>query len=195
MSTTVATVARPTVLGDIVGGTRARDLLLVLAGAALTAICAQISIHIPGSPIPVTAQTFAVVVAGASLGSVRGGISQLLYVAAGLIVPVYAGGTHGWSVVAGANGGYLVGFVIAAYVVGLLAERGNDRQVLTALLAFAAGQLVIYGVGVPWLKAAAGMSWGTAIHEGFTIFIVGGVIKAVAAGLIAPGAWRLTRSS
>lgn len=170
-----------------------RDVALVLAGAALTAVCAQISIHVPPSPVPITGQTFAVVLAGASLGGLRGGASQLLYVLAGLVLPVYAGGTEGWSVVSGATGGYLVAFPIAAYAIGRLAEYGSDRHLVTAFAAYVVGQLIVFGIGVPWLKVSADLPWSTAIHEGFTIFIVGGLIKAAAAGVLTPLAWRAVR--
>ena len=190
MSPDTAVLSRP-VLADALPGARVRDVLLVVAGALLTAVCAQISIKVPGSPVPITGQTFAVVLAGASLGSVRGGLSQLLYLLLGFVAPVYAGGDHGISVLLGSNGGYIVGFVLAGYATGLIAERGGDRRVLSAFAAFAVGQLLIFGVGVPWLKAYTSMSWATAIHEGFTIFILGGVIKAALAGLLMPSAWRL----
>jgi biotin transport system substrate-specific component len=103
---------------------------------------------------------------------------------------VYAGGTHGWSVITGATGGYLVAFPIAALAIGRFAEHGRDRHLLTAFAAYVAGQLIIFGIGVPWLKISTGLSWSTAIHDGFTIFIVGGRIKAAAAGLLTPVAWR-----
>ena len=189
MSTSAA-LSRP-VLADALPGARVRDVLLVVAGALLTAACAQISIHVPGSPVPITGQTFAVVLAGASLGSVRGGLSQLLYLVLGLALPVYASGAHGTGVLFGDSGGYIVGFVLAGFVIGAIAERGGDRRVLSACLAFAFGQLVIYGVGVPWLKVSASLSWSAAIHEGFTIFILGGVVKAVLAGMLTPTAWRI----
>ncbi len=184
---------RRSVLADRLAGTRERDAALIVAGALLTVVCAQISIHVPPSPVPVTGQTFAVVVAGSVLGARRGMASQLLYVVLGLFLPVYADGASGPHVVWGATGGYLVGFVIAAGVVGWLAQRGADRRLLVAALAFALGQLVIFGIGVPWLKVSAGLDWGTAVHEGFSIFIVGGIIKALAAGGVTAGAWRLQR--
>jgi biotin transport system substrate-specific component len=185
-----AVLSRP-VLADAIPGARVRDVLLVIAGALLTAACAQVSIHVPGSPVPVTGQTFAVVLAGASLGSVRGGLSQLLYLGLGLVAPVYAGGTQGSGVLFGASGGYIFGFVLAGFVIGAIAQHGGDRRVVSAFAAFALGQLIIFGIGVPWLKVSASLSWGNAIHEGFTIFILGGVIKAALAGLLTPSAWRL----
>lgn len=193
MSSSAVAVRRPSVLADVVPGARIRDLVLVAAGAALTALGAQISIHVPPSPVPITGQTFGVVVAGAALGSFRGGASQLLYVLAGLVLPVYAGGTHGWHVLSGPTGGYLVGFILAGYLIGRSAELGRDRRIPTAFPAYVVGQLAIFGIGVPWLKASTGLAWSTAIHEGFTIFIVGGLIKAAAAGVLTPSAWKAVR--
>jgi biotin transport system substrate-specific component len=193
MTSSTAAVSRP-VLADALPGARVRDVLLVVAGALLTAACAQISIKIPGSPVPLTGQTFAVVLVGAGLGARRGGLSMLLYVALGLVLPIYASGAQGTGVLFGSSGGYLFGFVLAAWAMGLIAERGGDRRVLSAALAFAVGQLLIFGVGVPWLKVDTSQSWGWAIHEGFTIFILGGVIKAALAGVLMPSAWRLLGS-
>jgi biotin transport system substrate-specific component len=190
---TSAAMTRP-VLADALPGARARDVLLVVAGALLTALCAQLSIHVPGSPVPVTGQTFAVVLVGASLGATRGGLSLLFYVLLGFVAPVYASGQSGTSVLTGANGGYLIGFVLAAWAIGAIAERGADRRVLSAFLAFVVGQLLVFGIGVPWLKVSASLSWGSAIHEGFTIFILGGLVKAAAAGVLMPSAWRLLRA-
>jgi biotin transport system substrate-specific component len=193
MTPSTAAVPRP-VLADALPGARVRDVLLVVVGALLTAACAQISIKIPGSPVPLTGQTFAVVLVGAGLGARRGGLSMLLYVALGLVLPVYASGAQGTGVLFGSSGGYLFGFVLAAWAMGLIAERGGDRRVVSAALAFAVGQLLIFGVGVPWLKVDTSQSWGWAIHEGFTIFILGGVIKAALAGVLMPSAWRLLGS-
>lgn len=184
----------PAVLADALPGEGVRDALLVLAGAALTAIGAQISFHIPGSPVPVTAQTLTVVLAGAALGTWRGIASQTLYVLLGLMLPIYAGGTSGPSVVWSVDGGYLIGFILAAGLVGWAAEHGADRRPLLAFTTFALGQLAVYGIGVPWFKAFdSSLSWGTVIHEGFTVFIVGGVVKAVLAGGLMPTAWRIQR--
>jgi biotin transport system substrate-specific component len=193
MTPSTAAVPRP-VLADALPGARVRDVLIVIAGALLTAACAQISIKIPGSPVPLTGQTFAVVLVGAGLGARRGGLSMLLYVALGLILPVYASGAQGTGVLFGSSGGYLFGFILAAWAMGLIAERGGDRRVVSAALAFAVGQLLIFGVGVPWLKVDTSQSWGWSIHEGFTIFILGGVIKAALAGVLMPSAWRLLGS-
>ncbi len=194
-ATTILPGARPPlVLTDLIPRRRAVDVALVLAGAGLTTLGAQISIETAASPVPITGQTLGVMLAAGALGARRGALSQLVYLLVGLVAPVFAGHEHGWDVITGATGGYLVGFVLAAAVVGRLAEDGADRRPLTAAATFAFGQLTIFAVGVPWLKAAAGLDWSTAIHEGFTIFIAGGVIKAALGGLITPTAWRLARA-
>lgn len=191
MNSSITTTAPPTqLLADALTHRRANDFVLVCAGALLTILGAQISIYIPPSPVPVTGQTLAVVLAGAALGARRGAASQLLYVALGLMFPVYADGGQGFDVLFGATGGYLAGFVIAAAIVGALAERGLDRNPFLAFTAFAFGQLAIFGLGVPWLLISTGMESSHAIHSGFTIFIAGGLIKAALAGVLVPVAWR-----
>src|SRR3954449_8025585 len=113
-----AVVPRPTIL---------TDALLVAAGTALVSVAAQVSIELPFTPVPLTGQTFAVVLVGASLGAARGVGSMLLYLAAGLVgLPVFQDGSHGWNVLDGPTGGYLFGFVLAAALTGLLAERRWD---------------------------------------------------------------------
>jgi len=189
----IAAGRRPLVLADALPASRVRDVALVCAGALLTVLGAQISIPIPPSPVPVTGQTLAVVIAGASLGTRRGAASQLLYVLLGLALPVYADGGSGADVIWGASGGYLIGFVVAAALIGRLAELGADRRVAVAFVAFCAGQLAVFGIGVPWLKVSTDLSWSTAIHDGFAIFIAGGLIKAALAAGLVPAAWRAVR--
>lgn len=188
-----AALPRPLVLADVIPGARARDAVLVLAGTALTAALAQIAFSIPPSPVPVTGQTLAVGLVGATLGARRGGLALALYLAAGLALPIYADGSHGWHVVWSASGGYLVGFVVAAWAIGRLAEQGADRRILQTFLAFAVGQLIIFAFGLAGLKIAVGESWGWTIHNGFTIFIVGGLIKAAVGAAVLPSAWQLVR--
>jgi biotin transport system substrate-specific component len=181
------------VLADAVPGARTRDVALVVAGAALTALLAQVAVHVPGSPVPVTGQTLAVGLVGATLGARRGVSALMLYLLAGLALPVYADGASGWSVVWGPSGGYLVGFVLAAGVIGRLAERGGDRRVLTAFLAFVVGQALVFACGLIGLKLAVGQTWGWTVHNGFTIFLLGGLIKAVVGAAVLPSAWQLVR--
>ncbi len=189
------TAAPTATLADLLPATRLRTPALVLGAALLTAMCAQVSFHIPGTPVPVTLQTFAVLVAGAGLGWKAGGASQLLYLAIGVVgFPVFAAGESGWEVATGATAGYLVGFVVAAAVVGWLAERGQDRRVPTALLSMLVGSAIVYLFGVTWLAHATGMSASAAIDAGLTPFLAGDVVKLFAAGLALPAAWALTSS-
>ena len=184
---------RRAVLADVIPGARVRDAVLVLGGALLTALFAQISIAVPGSPVPITGQTLAVGLVGATLGLRRGMASLSLYALLGLFLPFYADGESGWDVVWGASGGYIVGFIFAAGFIGWMAEHGADRSVVMAFLAFVGGQLLIFAFGLVGLKIAVDESWGWTIHNGFTIFIVGGLVKAAIGGVVLPSAWGLVR--
>jgi len=184
---------RRAVLADVIPGARVRDAVLVVSGALLTALFAQISIHVPGSPVPITGQTLAVGLVGATLGMRRGMASLALYAVLGLFLPFYADGESGWSVVWGASGGYIIGFIFAAGFIGWMAEHGADRNVLLAFLAFVGGQLLIFAFGLAGLKIAVGESWSWTIHNGFTIFIFGGLVKAAIGAVVLPSAWGLVR--
>src|SRR3954467_3753818 len=127
MSATHA-LPRRRVLADVLPGARVRDVVLVVSGALLVALFAQISIDVPPSPVPITGQTLAVGLVGATLGMRRGAASLALYRVLGLFLPFYADGDSGWHVVWGASGGYLVGFVFAAGFVGLVARHGAGRE-------------------------------------------------------------------
>ncbi len=186
-----AALPRHAVLADALPGARVRDMVLVLGGALLTALLAQIAIMVPPSPVPVTGQTLAVVLVGATLGARRGALALALYLLLGLFLPFYADGSSGWQVIWGASGGYLIGFIAAAATIGWLAEHGADRKIAVALLAFIAGQLIIFAFGLAGLKIAVGQSWSWTLHNGFTIFIIGGLIKALIGALIRPSAWQL----
>ena len=189
--TTVASTPRHTVLADAVPGDRVRDAVLVLAGALLTALFAQITI--PMTPVPITGQTLAVGLVGATLGLRRGVLSMSLYVLMGFFLPVYADASSGVSQLWGASGGYIWGFVLATAAIGWLSERGADRRVATAFLAFVVAQLLVFIPGLIVLHAVIGGNWSTTIHSGFTVFIVGGLIKAAVGGLVLPSAWNLAR--
>ena len=193
MPSIATALPRRTVLADTLPQARVRDATLVLAGALLTALLAQIEINVPPSPVPVTGQTLAVGLVGATLGARRGAASLLLYGLLGLLLPFYAGGESGWHVVWGASGGYIVGFVFAAGAIGWLAERGADRKALAAFAAFVVGQLIVFAFGLAGLKIAVDQSWSWTIHNGFSIFIVGGLIKALVGALVLPSAWTLVR--
>lgn len=178
--------------GRVVATNRVASIVAVVAFAGLTALMAQIRIPLGFTPVPVTGQTFAVLLAGAALGARLGGTSQLVYLAAGAVgFPVFTGGGSGFEYFTGATAGYLVGFVLAAALVGRLAERGQDRKVNTAVTAFLAGSAVIYVCGAIGLMITADMDATTAIAQGVTPFVFGDVLKATAAGLLLPLAWKL----
>lgn len=187
--------AAPRTLADVVlPRSLVTDIALVAGFAALTALAAQVSIALPFTPVPITGQTFAVLAAGTVLGAKRGPLSQLLYVLVGALgAPIYASGQGGWAAATGATGGYLVGFVLAAALVGALSERRHDRQLLTSLPAMLAGSAVIYALGVPFLAWKLGVSGVKAVELGMAPFLIGDAVKLVAAGALAPGAWQLVR--
>lgn len=170
-------------------------VLLMVGFAVLTALAAQIRFHIPGTPVPVTGQTFAVLLAGAALGSRAGAGSQLIYWLMGAVgLPVFAQQSGGWEAATGATFGYLFGFIVAAWVVGALAERGRDRTVQQAVPAFLLGNLTIYMFGVPWLMYSVPSieTIGAALAIGFMPFIAFDILKIVLAGVALPTAWRMT---
>ncbi len=167
-------------------------VIQVVGFALLTALFAQFTIRLPFTPVPITGQTFAVLLSGATLGMTAGGASQVLYLLLGIFFPFYADGASGTEVLFGTSGGYLFGFVVAAVLVGKLAERRHDRRVPSAVTAFLTGSLIIYFFGVIGLMAKANMDLGTAVELGVVPFLLGDTIKAYAAGLLLPAAWRLT---
>jgi biotin transport system substrate-specific component len=189
----VTAVPAPATLADLLPRTRLRTPALVVGFALLTALAAQVTIPLPFTPVPVTGQTFAVLLTGAALGWRAGGASQLLYVVLGATgLPFYAEGEGGWTAATGATGGYLFGFVVAAVVVGLLAERRQDRSLLTSLPAMLAGSAVIYLFGVTWLAHSLGVDATRAMELGLVPFLVGDLFKLVVAGALLPSAWRLS---
>ena len=170
--------------------TRARHVALVIAGAFLIYLTAKISIPLPGTPVPVTGQTFGVLLVGGALGFRRGLAATALYVALGVIgLPFFAEGKGGLSIVLGARGGYLVGFLVAGALVGRLAELGWDRRLAGAVGAMAIGNALIYVIAIPWLAVVTHSGLGTALGLGFFPFILGDVLKLVLAALVFPAAW------
>jgi biotin transport system substrate-specific component len=179
--------------------TRARHLVLVIAGALLIYLTAQIAIALPDNPVPITGQTFGVLLVGGALGFRRGLLATLLYIAIGVIgVPAFAEHKAGLGIIAsvqnghlvlGATGGYLIGFAIASAIVGRLAELGWDRTVPGAVAAMVAGNVAIYAIGLPWLALATGFSASDTIAKGLAPFLIGDVIKLLLAGAVFPFAW------
>jgi biotin transport system substrate-specific component len=171
-------------------GSRLRHVALIVIGAALIFASSRVSIPVPGSPIPISGQTFGVLLVGGALGFRRGLASVALYVLIGLIgLPFFAEGKGGVSVILGARGGYLIGFIVAGALVGRLAELGWDRRIVGALGAMAIGNVVIYLIGVPWLMAVTHVDLATGIGQGLTPFLLGDAFKLILAALAFPAAW------
>jgi biotin transport system substrate-specific component len=178
----LAVFPRPTLL---------TDAILVVSGTALVSICAQISVKLPFTPVPITGQTFAVCLVGASLGAVRGAASLTLYFLVGVLgAPVYAHQDHGWDVITSARGGYIVGFVLAAAVTGLLAEHRWDRRFSSAVGAMLTGNVVIYLVGLPWLAVVLNTNLEQTLEDGLYPFVPGDLFKLYCAAALLPAAWR-----
>ncbi|MEU0833087.1 biotin transporter BioY [Streptomyces sp. NPDC005969] len=193
MSTAAAAPVRTgAVLADLLPAARHRyavDTALVVGGAALTGIAAQIAVPIPGSPVPVTGQTFAALLVGTALGARRGFLSLAVYALVGMAgMPWFAGGSSG---AGGASFGYVLGMLLAATVVGGLARRGGDRSVLRTAGTMVLGSAIIYAVGVPYLALSTGMSASAAIAAGLVPFLVGDALKAALAMGALPAAWKL----
>ena len=169
-----------------------RDVLLVAGFACITAICSQISFWI--GIVPLTLQTFAVVLSGAVLGSKRGALSQLTYLsigATGLPFWFALGGPVGIARLIGPTAGYLYGFIACAFIVGWLAERGWDQKVYIAIPAMLAGELVMYAFGLTWLSHF--VSANKLLDVGLYPFVIGDVIKMLAAALLLPAGWALLK--
>ncbi|HET7645150.1 MAG TPA: biotin transporter BioY [Candidatus Limnocylindria bacterium] len=183
------TALRPRVLADLVPGGAVRDVALVGGAAALTGLAAQVVVPLPFTPIPVSLQTLTVLLAAAALGPWRAGAAMSLYLIAGVAgVPWFAEQRAGMGF---PSLGYVLGFVVAAAVVGWLARRGADRSILATTLTMAAGNLVIYAIGVPYLALAINVELPTAIGLGLTPFLVGDALKILLAAGLLPAAWRL----
>ncbi|MEU9186085.1 biotin transporter BioY [Streptomyces sp. NPDC048484] len=190
MTTAVAPARPRQVLADLLPASRVRDIALVAGGAALTGLAAQIAVPVPGSPVPVTGQTFAALLVGTALGAGRGLSSLALYAVLGLAgMPWFSEGTSG----ATASFGYILGMLLAATVVGTLARRGADRSVVRMAGAMLLGEAIIYAVGVPYLAVVADMTAAQAVAAGLTPFLIGDAVKAVLAMGVLPTAWKFVK--
>ncbi|CAN2158907.1 BioY Uncharacterized conserved protein [Candidatus Nanopelagicaceae bacterium] len=166
--------------------------VLVVSGVFALAILAQIAIPVPGSPVPVTGQTLGVLLIGTAYGSTLGVTTFALYLLAGIAgAPVFANNGFGIDRVIGATGGYLIGMLVATYVVGQLARLRLDQKFLTALPSMLIGTVITFGFGLVWLQQYTGKDWAWTINAGLTPFIVGEVLKIAIAGTSLPIIWRL----
>lgn len=187
MTLTLA-VGRPTLADRIFSRKLVTDIALVASGAALVSLLAQVTI--PMYPVPMTGQTLAVLLVGATLGAVRGIISLSLYAVVGIVgLPVFSDGGSGLGVISGPTGGYIIGFILSAGLVGWLAQRQWDHRILGGIAAFLAGTVATFAIGLPWLSAVLNLSLEQTLNAGLYPFILGGLVKAAAGAGIIRLAW------
>lgn len=171
----------------------AAEAVLLLAFSLLTALCAQVALPLPFTPVPITGQTFAVLLSGALLGSRRAALSQALYLAEGLAgLPVFAPfGPPGLARLLGPTGGYLMAYVPAAFIVGWFADRGWSRNPARMALALALGSLTIHAGGLFWQVFGLNLPMDRALALGFYPFLIGDAIKATLVALLVPAGWMI----
>jgi len=163
----------------------------VLGGTFFLAVMAQISIPIPGSPIPVTGQTLAVLLLGTAYGANLSFATFSFYLLMGIAgAPIFAAGNHGWDRLVGPTGGYLVGMMVASIVTGLMAGRKWDQKVLTVIPTMLTGDAIIFAAGLIWLHHSTSSTWEWTFSKGFTPFIFGEVLKIAIASTTLPTLWR-----
>jgi biotin transport system substrate-specific component len=199
VSTATTTLPRTTLVDRVVTRSWVSDIALVTAGAALVAVLAQVAV--PLWPVPVTGQTLAVLLVGASLGAARGAASLSLYALLGAVgLPIYSDASSGWSVLLGPTGGYIIGFIASAAIVGWAAERSWDRGWYKPIITFVGGSLVVFAFGLPWLAVSLGQlglpnDLQSVLVAGFYPFIIGGLIKAAIAAALLPALWAAAERS
>ena len=193
MTLTATTLVRPTLVDRVVTRTWLSDLALVVAATALVAALAQVAI--PLWPVPITGQTLAVLLVGAGLGAARGAAALALYaILGGIGLPIYSDAASGWSVLLGPTGGYILGFIAAAGIVGWAAERSWDRGWYKPIITFVGGSLIVFAIGLPWLAVSLGQlglpnDMQSVLIAGFYPFLIGGLIKAAIAAALLPALW------
>lgn len=191
MSLSASTTLRAAVFPKTTALTNA---VAIAGGVGFLAILAQIALPIPGSPVPVTGQTLGVLLIGASYGSRLGATTFLIYMLVGFAgAPVFADGASGLARLTGPTGGYLMGMLVATYLVGALAGRRWDQRLRTALPAMLLGNVVIFTFGMFWLHEYTNKSWSWTVSAGFTPFIIGEILKIAIAGTSLPLVWRLVQ--
>jgi biotin transport system substrate-specific component len=193
MSTVAVQTAPRRVLADLLPRTLVANTLLVVGAAGLVGLLAQISIHLSFTPVPITGQTLGVLLAGSALGWRRAGLSMSLYLVAGLAgLPWFADHSSGY---AGATFGYLLGFIAAGMLLGWLAARGSDRNIVRAAISMVLAEVLLYAIALPWLAVDLHVSLAKAFSLGMWPFVAGDAIKAGLAGVALPSAWRLVRKT
>ena len=168
------------------------NAVLVVSGVLGLAALAQIALPVPGSPVPVTGQTLGVLILGTAYGSTLGVTTFALYILVGIAgAPVFANSGHGLDRIVGPTGGYLVGMLIATFVLGQLAHFRLDQKFLTALPSMLIGTVTTFTFGLVWLQQYTGESWSWTFNAGLTPFIFGEMLKIAIAGTSLPAIWRV----
>ena len=168
------------------------NAVLIVGGVLGLAALAQIAIPVPGSPVPVTGQTLGVLILGTTYGSTLGVTTFAMYILAGIAgAPVFANSGHGLERIVGATGGYLIGMLVATFVLGQLARFRLDQKFVTALPSMLIGTVITFSFGLVWLYQYTGQSWSWTVNAGLTPFIVGEVLKIAIAGTSLPAIWRV----
>lgn len=168
------------------------NAVLVVSGVLGLAALAQIALPVPGSPVPVTGQTLGVLILGTAYGSTLGVATFALYILVGIAgAPVFANSGHGLDRIAGPTGGYLIGMLIATFVLGQLARFRLDQKFLTALPSMLIGTVTTFTFGLVWLHQYTGESWSWTLNAGLTPFVIGEVLKIAIAGTSLPVIWRV----
>ena len=189
-------IAQPrnvTIIDNVISRSRVSDVVLVLVGVVLTALAAQV--QIPALPVPFTLQTLAVLVIGATYGSSRGATTMGAYAVVGVLgFPVFAGGASGIAVIFGATGGFLLGFIFAAALIGRLAELNWSSDALKMFVSYVLGSAVIYAIGVPVLAMSAFASDLVAAMTYMLPYLIWDAVKAVIAAALLPTAWVVVKA-
>lgn len=187
-------LSKRVVLADFLSHTFISQAILVLGYAAFIGLSAQIVVRLPFTPVPITGQTFAVLVGAMVLGSKRAMAGSLAYLSLGLAgVPWFAGATGGVRALAAPSFGYILGFVLASFLVGALAEMRLDRYFLGTLGVMVVGNLGIYVLGAGWLAFVSGLGVKEAIVLGVLPFLIGDGLKALVADIVLPTTWRVVQ--
>ena len=182
---------QPRVLADTIPAAWVRNVVLVVGAAAFVAVCAQVAIPLPFTPVPLTLQTFAVVLSAGVLGSWRGAAAMLLYAIVGSLgAPIFFQGSSGFG---GVTFGYVIGFIVGAFVVGRIAEHGATRTFWRSVGLMVVGNVIVYAFGTTWLAISLQWDPATAIAKGVLPFLVGDAIKILVAAGLLPLAWRAVR--
>lgn len=182
---------QPRVLADTIPAAWVRNVVLVVGAAAFVAVCAQVAIPLPFTPVPLTLQTFAVVLSAGVLGSWRGAAAMLLYAIVGSLgAPIFFQGSSGFG---GVTFGYVIGFIVGAFAVGRIAEHGATRTFWRSVGLMVVGNVIVYVFGTTWLAISLQWDPATAIAKGVLPFLVGDAIKILVAAGLLPLAWRAVR--